>query len=118
MDGDIRKLIHDLGRPDVKIVGPSRDPGPFYRSADAFVSPSISENMASGTPVITPNMCGLSSVITPGINGFVYNYYDIDGLAAHLETLYRDRQRATEIGMAARRTAEGSSMHSNAAPRA
>ena len=80
----------------------------FYRDADVFVLPTISdgfaltqlEAMAHGLPVVTTPNCG--EVVRDGIDGFVVPARDADALAKALETLADDPERLEAMHEAAR----------------
>ena len=80
----------------------------FYREADVFVLPTISdgfaitqiEAMAHGLPVVTTPNCG--EVVRDGIDGFVVPARDAAALAKALETLADDPERLEAMREAAR----------------
>jgi glycosyltransferase involved in cell wall biosynthesis len=79
----------------------------FYRKADVFVLPTISdgfaitqiEAMAQGLPVITTPNCG--EVVRDGIDGFLIPARDASALAKALETLADDPERLDAMREAA-----------------
>jgi glycosyltransferase involved in cell wall biosynthesis len=80
----------------------------FYREADVFVLPTISdgfaltqlEAMAHGLPVITTPNCG--EVVRDGIDGFIVPARDSTALAKALESLDEDPERLEAMREAAR----------------
>lgn len=80
----------------------------FYRQADVFVLPTISdgfaltqlEAMAHGLPVVTTPNCG--EVVRNGIDGFIVPARDSKALAKVLETLSDDPERLEAMREAAR----------------
>ena len=80
----------------------------FYREADVFVLPTISdgfaitqiEAMAHGLPVVTTPNCG--EVVRDGIDGFVVPARDAAALTKALETLADDPERLEAMREAAR----------------
>ena len=82
----------------------------FYREADVFVLPTISdgfaltqiEAMAHGLPVITTPHCG--QVVTDGLDGFVIPARDSAALADRLRTLQDDPERLQAMREAAQLT--------------
>jgi glycosyltransferase involved in cell wall biosynthesis len=80
----------------------------FYRQADVFVLPTISdgfaltqlEAMAHGLPVITTPNCG--EVVRDGMDGFLIPARDASALAKALETLADDPERLDAMREAAR----------------
>ena len=80
----------------------------FYREADVFVLPTISdgfaltqlEAMAHGLPVITTPNCG--EVVHDGLDGFIVPARDSTALAKALESLDEDPERLEAMREAAR----------------
>jgi glycosyltransferase involved in cell wall biosynthesis len=80
----------------------------FYREADVFVLPTISdgfaltqlEAMAHGLPVVTTPNCG--EVVRDGIDGFLVPARDATALAKALESLSDDPERLDAMREAAR----------------
>jgi glycosyltransferase involved in cell wall biosynthesis len=80
----------------------------FYREADVFVLPTISdgfaltqlEAMAHGLPVVTTPNCG--EVVRNGIDGFLVPARDATALAKALESLADDPERLDAMREAAR----------------
>ena len=80
----------------------------FYREADVFVLPTISdgfaltqlEAMAHGLPVVTTPNCG--EVVRDGIDGFLVPARDATSLAKALENLADDPERLEAMREAAR----------------
>lgn len=62
---------------------------------------------AAGTPVIGVTDSGAEDAISDGMNGFIRDRADIDGLAEALVRLFADERLADELGAAGRRRAEG-----------
>ncbi len=81
----------------------------FYRKADVFVLPTISdgfaitqiEAMAHGLPVVTTPNCG--EVVRHGIDGFLVPARDAAALAKALENLADDPERLEAMREAARK---------------
>ena len=82
--GDNQKRIRGLAEKEkvtdlITLIGPVKEPAPYYRAADVLVLPSIYEPfgnvcleaMAYGLPVVTSKAAGASEVIVPGKNGVV-----------------------------------------------
>ena len=73
-------------------LGGRNDLPALYGAADAFVLPTLYDPMpnaalealACALPVITSLQCGAREMIAEGVNGFVTDALDVDGLAAAL----------------------------------
>jgi alpha-maltose-1-phosphate synthase len=110
----VRKLIPDLR--GLKTVGrKSRTELPeLLRSCDVFVLPSYCEGfglvlleaMASGLPVLTTTATAAPDIVTEGRDGFIIESGDLDALVNKMEFCLKNRDRITEMGAAARATAE------------
>jgi glycosyltransferase involved in cell wall biosynthesis len=118
VDRDMRKIMGRYQCPNIKWIGPTADPVPYYQSASLYVSPSISdagprtvlESMACGVPAIVSDHCGISASIQHGKNGFVYHYNDVDRLAELIEWCFMNRDRVMSMGQAALDTVKGYSV--------
>jgi glycosyltransferase involved in cell wall biosynthesis len=104
-----------VGAPaNVKFHGPvTRDRAQeFYRAADVFVLPTISdgfaltqlEAMSHGLPVVTTPNCG--EVVTDGVDGFLVPVRDAGALSKALRTLADDPERLEAMKDAARAAME------------
>ncbi len=99
--------------PNVKFHGAVTRDGvrKFYREADVFVLPTISdgfaitqiEAMAHGLPVVTTRNCG--EVVRDGIDGFLIPARDASALANALTTLADDPERLAAMRATARENA-------------
>lgn len=104
---------------------------PIYASGTVLVLPSLEdgfgrvvlEAMASGIPAIVTPAVGAADVITDGVDGYVVPVRDPSAIAERLTGLFSDPNAASEMGRAARRTAEkytwsryGAQILSEAAP--
>ncbi len=73
---------------------------PYLAAADIFLMPSISESfglaaleaMACGTPVIASKVGGLPEVIDHGVDGFLCEKDDIDGMVNYAKTLIEEKE--------------------------
>ena len=66
----------------------------------------IVEAMATGMPVITSTHSAGPEILREGVDGFVLEPDDVDGLTERLERLRTDRERAVEMGLQAARRAQ------------
>jgi glycosyltransferase involved in cell wall biosynthesis len=98
---------------DVFFVESSHTIEKYFRAVDIYVLPSIREGlpialleaMSSALPCVASRLPGSTDVlIEDGINGLLVRPDDVDGIAAAIESLARDRGRAARLGAAARRT--------------
>lgn len=106
-DGPLRPRLDALARQqgaDVRFVGKTSDPAPYYRLADAVVLPSrmealpmtLIEAAAYGRPAIATRAGGIPEVVAEGETGILVDY----GNAAQLrEALERCREAALREAM-------------------
>ena len=109
--GEARRLARELGVVDrVTFLG-TRDGLPeLLAPADVFVLSSAEESfglsaleaMACGKPVVATDVGGVAEVVEHGVSGLLSGVNDLEGFAAGLRTLLRDRTLAQEMGRAAR----------------
>jgi UDP-glucose:(heptosyl)LPS alpha-1,3-glucosyltransferase len=79
----------------VRFLGPLDDVRPAYAAADVFCLPTIYDPMpnvvlealACGLPVITTATCGGSELIQNGVNGYIVDPLNVDGLSGCMESL-------------------------------
>jgi glycosyltransferase involved in cell wall biosynthesis len=94
--------------PGLALTGFVKDPVEQFARSSLFVFPSIEEGsalvtyeaMASSLPVLTTFNSG--SLVRDGIDGFIVPIRDVDALCEKIETLYKDRKLAGEMGRSAR----------------
>ncbi|MFC3117873.1 glycosyltransferase family 4 protein [Jhaorihella thermophila] len=67
---------------------------------------SVMEAMASGVPVICSRIGGTADMIDSGVDGFLTEQEDVDGIAAALERLITDPAQRDRMARAARARAE------------
>ncbi|MGH8733525.1 MAG: glycosyltransferase family 4 protein, partial [Burkholderiales bacterium] len=97
----------------VRFVGPREDVRPYYAAADCFVLPSrydpfpntALEALAMGLPAIVSSRCGAAEVIEAGVNGWVCEADDVQGIARLMQEAER-KARDARMSPAARATAE------------
>lgn len=99
--------------PRIKFLGGREDVRPYYAAADCVLLPTrydpfpntVLEAMAMGVPAIVSSRCGAAEVVEPGVNGWVCEPDDVQGIARLL--LEADRTvHDGRMGNAARATAE------------
>jgi glycosyltransferase involved in cell wall biosynthesis len=119
--GDARSAneahVERLGLTDrVRFLGyvPRETIAEHYAAAHVFVLPSYNEGMsvalleamASRLAVVATPNAGTPELIDPEVNGLVFDWGDVDRLAAHLRRLAQDRTLVRRMGEASRRRAE------------
>jgi L-malate glycosyltransferase len=80
---------------------------------DLFLLPSTQESfglaaleaMASGVPVIASNIGGIPEVVQDGVNGFLFNAYDVEGMAQSAIKLLSSKELHQQLSKAARESA-------------
>jgi len=95
---------------DVVFEGEQRDPVPLLSCADLFLLPSLQESfgmaaleaMACEVPVVATRIGGLPELIDDGINGYLCDVDDVDGMATRALTLLQDEPAARAMGKTAR----------------
>ncbi|MBI3090849.1 MAG: glycosyltransferase family 4 protein [Candidatus Tectomicrobia bacterium] len=79
----------------------------YYALANCLVLPStsepwglvINEAMACGLPVLASDRCGaVGDLVLPGLNGYVFDPYDIDELAGYMERVSSGRVDLRRMG--------------------
>jgi glycosyltransferase involved in cell wall biosynthesis len=83
----------------------------YYGLASCLVLPSVSEPwglvvneaMAAGLPVLASHRCGsVPELLRPGVNGYVCDPFDLDGMARLMGVLSSDAVDVNEMGEASR----------------
>ena len=85
-----------------------------YSAADVFVLSSRQDNLpntgieslACGTPVVAFDIGGLPDIVDHQRTGWLARPFDTEDLAAGIAWVLCDRERANQLGVAARDTAE------------
>ncbi len=110
----LKKAVADLGvAGSVTLAGPKDDLLPYYRAADVFILPSISEGlsnsmleaMACGVAVLASRVGGAKEAITPDVSGCLFDPLNRAELKECLRRHIADRSLAVKMGEAARKTA-------------
>lgn len=100
------------GDPSILWVGNCATPEDYYRTASAFVFPSLTEGfgrvtleaMACGIPVVTTE--NAKGIVEDGKTGFVVPIRDAKAVADKLRYLYDHRDVAVQMGINARAAVE------------
>lgn len=110
----LKSAVADLGvSGTVVLAGPKDDLLPYYRAADVFLLPSISEGlsnsmleaMACGLAVTASRVGGARDAVTPGVNGCLFDPLNRAELKTCLRGFIADRSLALKMGEQARKTA-------------
>ena len=94
-------------------LGYQEDVARFYCAFDCFLLASenegtpvtIIESLAAGRPVVATRVGGVPDVVEDGVDGFLAEPHDVDGLAERLERLARDPVLRAEMGRRGRERA-------------
>ena len=110
-DGELRHAVEvEVNRLKLKdafrLLGWRRDTAEIMRCLNVFVLTSLWEGLprvylealASGVPVVGTRVDGAAEVISEGVNGFLAEPGDIDGLAQRLLSLLDDPELARSMG--------------------
>ena len=113
-EAGLKRAVADLGLAgSVTLTGPKDDLLPYYRAADVFVLPSISEGlsnsmleaMACGVAVMASRVGGARDAITQGVSGCLFDPLNRVELKECLRGFVADRSLALKMGEQARKTA-------------
>jgi len=115
--GDLQRNYEDQARKldiqdRVRFVGyvPREEINAYYNSAHVFALPSYNEGMslaaleamAAGLPLVVTRTGGTAELVEEGVNGYSFNWGDIDALTNHLRMFVQDRALARRMGAASR----------------
>jgi glycosyltransferase involved in cell wall biosynthesis len=97
----------------VTLAGPKDELLPYYRAADVFILPSISEGlsnsmleaMACGVAIMASRVGGAKEAVEPGVSGCLFDPLNRAELKACLKGHLADRSLAVKLGEQARKTA-------------
>jgi glycosyltransferase involved in cell wall biosynthesis len=109
------RLAHQLDiYPQVRFEGMKEGVENSLRESEVFAFPSLTEGlsnvlleaMACGLPVVATRVGGNVELVEDGLNGFLINPRDPDGLAEAIMSLLEDKERAKQMGREGRRKVE------------
>ena len=107
----VERRAHELGIARyVLSLGYQRDIAPYYALFDALVLPSGNEgtpvvaieSLAAGTPVVATRVGGVPDVVSDGVDGFLVQVGDVEGIANALQRLASDPALRHAMGAAGR----------------
>jgi len=110
----LERAVADLGLAgSVTLAGRKDDLLPYYRAADVFILPSISEGlsnsmleaMACGVAVLASRVGGARDAVEPGASGTLFDPVSRAELKDCLRRHMADRSLAVKLGEGARKTA-------------
>ena len=117
-DGPERHVAEELCRElgifeDTRFVGKQQDMEEIYAIADLFLLPSEYESfglaaleaMATGAPVVATKAGGIPEIIQNGINGYLSEIGDIEGMSQNAITILSNEKVHEQFKLAARETA-------------
>ena len=118
-DGSIRSDLmsqtHDLGiSENVVFLGHREDTDELLQTLDIFVLPSLSEGipmalleaMAASQAVVASRVGGIPEIVEDGLEGFLVEPMDVDGLAERCRRLIESPDAARKMGEQARKRVE------------
>lgn len=112
---DLEARSESLGlKAHVHFAGWRDDVPDILALCDVFLLPSVSEHfgrvlieaMAMARPIVATEAGGVPEIVVSGQTGLLVPPEDPQAMALTVETLLRDRSRAGQLGIAARRRAE------------
>jgi glycosyltransferase involved in cell wall biosynthesis len=104
---DVEEMASELRiMRDTLFLGYQDDVAPFYAAFDVLLLPSANEGtpvsaieaLAAGKPVVATRVGGVPDVVRDGVDGFLVEAGDVDGLADRLAELAADREAAKRMG--------------------
>ena len=113
LEAETRRLAAELRLEDAVALPGRTDIRDWLERADVFVHTSrwegfgivLLEAMLAGLPVVATRVSAVPEVVVDGETGLLVEPGDAAGVAAHLESLLTDRERAAALGGAGRRRA-------------
>lgn len=110
------KLASDLDVSDsIKFLGyvPREEIAQYYAASHLFVLSSYYEGMSlaaleamsAGLPLILTRTGGTSELVIEGVNGYTYEWGDVDGLVVLIQKIAESRDRLRQMGTISRQIA-------------
>lgn len=110
-DDEMGEMVRARGLAEhVHLLGVRSDVAALLSCADVFLLPSrvegipnaLMEAMAAGVPVVASSVGGVPDLVRHGIDGFLHEAGDVDGMAESVKTLLGDAGLRTRLGDTAR----------------
>lgn len=114
LEADLKRHVREAGlEAQVRLLGFQRDLRPLWAAADvaAFVSESeglctaLIEAQGAGLPAVVTRAGGMVEVVAENETGLLAEVGDVNGIAAHLRRLSKDKALRAAFGTAARKRA-------------
>lgn len=112
--GSLEEASRALGLEEtVRFEGEKEDLLPYYRAADVFILPSVSEGlsnsmleaMSCGLAIMASRVGGSRAAVAEGKNGFLFDPFDRQELSQTAVRFFRDKSLAVRLGEESRRMA-------------
>ncbi|PIU20259.1 MAG: hypothetical protein COT18_03225 [Elusimicrobia bacterium CG08_land_8_20_14_0_20_59_10] len=112
-EGNLKNAVEKMGlRSSVLLAGARADLLPYYRAADVFVLPSLTEGMSNsmleamscGVAIMAGRVDGAKDVVTDGENGYLFDPLNRAEIKACLRRCIEERSAAGKMGERARKT--------------
>jgi glycosyltransferase involved in cell wall biosynthesis len=108
LEGATRTLVHELALDDTVVLPGRQEPGDWLARADAFVHTSrwegfgivLLEAMLASLPIVATSVSAVPEVVLDGETGLLVGEGDVEALAAALDELLADPERARRLGAA------------------
>lgn len=106
LEVELKSLVKKLNLEDrVVFTGYRKDAKAILHIANIFAFPSLQEGMpvsvmeamAVGLPIVASNIRGNNDLIENGVNGFLYDCYDIDAFANGILSIYNNQKLAEQM---------------------
>ena len=100
--------MHELGLDDAVVLPGRQEPGDWLARADVFVHTSrwegfgivLLEAMLASLPIVATRVSAVPEVVVDGETGLLVGEGDVEALAAALDELLADPERARRLGAA------------------
>ena len=108
LEAATRTLVHELALDDAVVLPGRQEPGDWLARADAFVHTSrwegfgivLLEAMLASLPIVATSVSAVPEVVLDGETGLLVGEGDVEALAAALDELLADPERARRLGAA------------------